>query len=114
MYDIHSTYTLFLYNESSPLISKRGYWNLRAIKREVGESYNLGCREISSSVSNTPSQIKNERATMYGCKKDGFGHGEQTIALRQQDAVKRVVSTSQLSTSELPEDEMEEFLTVNW
>ena len=57
---------------------------------------------------------KNERATMYGCKKDGYGHGEQTIALRQQDAVKRVVSTSQLSTSELPEDEMEEFLTVNW
>ena len=51
---------------------------------------------------------------MYGCKKDGFGHGEQTIALRQQDAVKRVVSTSQLSISELPEDEMEEFLTVNW
>ena len=51
---------------------------------------------------------------MYGCKKDGFGHGKQTIALRQQDAVKRVVSTSQLSTSELPEDEMEEFLTVNW
>ena len=51
---------------------------------------------------------------MYGCKKDGFGYGEQTIALRQQDAVKRVVSTSQLSTSELPEDEMEEFLTVNW
>ena len=45
---------------------------------------------------------------------DGFDHGEQTIALRQQDAVKRVVSTSQLSTSELPEDEMEEFLTVNW
>ena len=51
---------------------------------------------------------------MYGCKKDGYGHGEQTIALRQQDAVKKVVSTSQLSTSELPEDEMEEFLTVNW
>ena len=51
---------------------------------------------------------------MYGCKMDGYGYGKQTIALRQQDALKRVVSTSQLSTSELPEDEMEEFLMVNW
>ena len=51
---------------------------------------------------------------MYGCKKDDYGHGEQTIALRQQDAVRWVVSTTQLSTSELPEDEIEELRTVNW
>ena len=50
---------------------------------------------------------------MYGRKKDGYSNGEQTIALRQQDAVKRVVSTSQISTSELPESEIEEFRTVN-
>ena len=51
---------------------------------------------------------------MYGCKKDGYSNGEQTIALRQQDAVQRVVSTSQLSTSELHEGEIEEFRAVNW
>ena len=49
--------TLFLFNMSILPTSKLGCWNLRAIEPEGSKSYNLCCYEISSSVSNTPSEI---------------------------------------------------------